>query len=396
MKLVDVGLFDHTIAAFWYFVIVSEMLLALKRSVDGKARYDSKSLAISNEIGDTIEKFRVSESGDFTFRLNRLGNSILQELKRLEQNGEKLSPEKLTNIVFEGPVTQIRTLIEKSIPATTKMVFLFDNIDKGWPANGVPPLDVRMVRLLIETLDKVKRDFDVRDREFMSAVFLRNDIYEVLVDETPDRGKGAETRIDWTDRAKLRQVIYRRLQASVKDGDQRFAELWNRFFVDQVRGRESFEYFVDHCLMRPRFLINVIDNAIANGINRGHERVQEDDCIDAVRQHSLYLVNDFGYEIRDVSGLDAALLYAFVGITKYLTKAEIFDAFRRAKVDEDRLENALWLMLWYGVIGITSAGSEKYIYDYDYNMKRLEAEIRSTNEEMLYAINTALHVGLSS
>jgi hypothetical protein len=53
-------------------------------------------------------------------------------------------------------------------------------------------------------------------------------------------------------------------------------------------------------------------------------------------------------------------------------------------------------MLWYGVIGITSAESEKYIYDYDYNMKRLEAEIRSANEEMLYAINTALHVGLSS
>jgi hypothetical protein len=130
-------------------------------------------------------------------------------------------------------------------------------------ANGVPSLDVRMVRLLIETLDKVKRDFDVRDREFMSVVFLRNDIYEVLVDETPDRGKGAETRIDWTDRAKLRQVIYRRLHASVKDGHQRFTELWNRFFGDQVRGRDSFEYFVDHCLMRPRFLINAIDNAIA-------------------------------------------------------------------------------------------------------------------------------------
>jgi hypothetical protein len=83
-------------------------------------------------------------------------------------------------------------------------------------------------------------------------------------------------------------------------------------------------------------------------------------------------------------------LYAFVAITKYLTKGEIFDAFCRAKVDEDRLENALWLMLWYGVIGITSAGSEKYIYDYDYNMKRLEAEIRNPEEEMLYAINTAM------
>ena len=30
--------------------------------------------------------------------------------------------------------------------------------------------------------------------------------------------------------------------------------------------QDTFEYFVDHCLMRPQFLINIIENAIANGI----------------------------------------------------------------------------------------------------------------------------------
>ena len=65
-------------------------------------------------------------------------------------------------------------------------------------------------------------------------------------------------------------------------------------------------------MIRPKFLINIIENAIANGINRGHGRVEQDDCVDAVRQHSHYLIADFGYEIRDVFGLDSNILYVFV------------------------------------------------------------------------------------
>jgi hypothetical protein len=55
----------------------------------------------------------------------------------------------------------------------------------------------------------------------------------------------------------------------------------------------------------------------------------------------------------------------------------------------------MWLMLWYGVLGITTSdGEERFIYTYDYNMKRLEAEIRNVGEDMLYVVNAGLHVGL--
>jgi hypothetical protein len=395
LKVIDIGVFDHTLAAFWYFLILSEMLLALKRDMEVRGKYDSRVLSIGLEIDACIQKFRINESGDFTARINNLGNTLINELKRLKEEGGSFSPQRLTNLIFEGGITHIRTIIEKHTKTETQLIFLFDNIDKGWPANGVPKVDARMVRLLIETLDKVKRDFDSHGREFQFVVFLRNDIYEILVEETPDRGKAAETRIDWTDRAKIRQVIYRRLQASIKDKDRSFGQLWGLFFVENVQGRESFEYFVDHCLMRPRFLINVIDYAIANAINRGNQRVEEDDCLDAVRQHALYLIDDFGYEIRDVSGIDAGVLYSFVGVTQLLTKEEILDAFQKSQLAGDQWEQALWLMLWYGVLGITTSnGEERFIYDYDYNMKRLEAEIRNVGNEMLYIVNAGLHVGL--
>ena len=43
--------------------------------------------------------------------------------------------------------------------------------------------------------------------DFIFVVFLRNDVFELMVSGTPDKGKAAVTRIDWTDRVKLRQVI---------------------------------------------------------------------------------------------------------------------------------------------------------------------------------------------
>ena len=112
--------------------------------------------------------------------------------------------------------------------------------------------------------------------------------------------------------------------------------------------------------MRPRFLINIVENAIANGINRGHGLINEQDCVDAVRQHSLYLVNDFGYEIRDVSGLSFDILYSLVGSTKLLTREEVLDRFRKFKVEEKDLDHAFKLMLWYGVLGVASENGAEH------------------------------------
>ena len=274
LKIFDVGAFDHTLAAFWYFVLLSEILLTLRREYDQRAMRDHRALAVTTEIDTSLDRFGGFGSGDFTFRISRLSKLVVEEIKALKAKGQALSAERLTNIIFRG-IAEIRTLIDRHIPDKTQIVLLFDNIDKSWPSQRVNEFDIRSVRLLIESLDKIRRDFEVQHLDFKSVVFLRNDIYELMVGQTPDRGKAGQIRIDWSDRAKLRQVIFRRLAASTGDHRRTFEQLWTRFFVPIMNGQDSFEYFIDHCLMRPRFLINIIENAIANGINRGHERVQE-------------------------------------------------------------------------------------------------------------------------
>jgi hypothetical protein len=395
LKIVDAGVFDHTVAAFWYFLICSETLLTVKKEIDHQLKRDSAFLNAAIEIEETFERFGINERGDFTSRINNLSNFVLQEIERARKLNETLSPERLTNIIFRNAIIPIKALILKNTKSNTILVFLFDNIDKGWPANGVDRFDIRSVRLMIEALDRVKRDLLAGDRKFLPVVFLRNDIYELMVEETSDRGKEAQVRIDWTDRTKLRQVIYNRLLAS-EQGQHPFEKLWHKYFTPTVRNRPSFDYFIDHCLMRPRFLINIIDNAVANGINRGHELVGEDDCIDAVRQHSHYLVKDFGFEIRDASGISAQLLYALRGTTELVTQSEIIDRFKSRNIPEKEIPQAFQLLLWYGVLGIaTNTGAERYIYDYDYDKALLDADLAQEKDEVLFIVNPALHVGLT-
>ena len=396
LKIVDVGAFDHSLAAFWYFLLLSEVLLTIRRNFEHRSRFDGRALETVAEIDRVLNAYQINESGDFTTRINRLSKFVVDEVEAAKKKKQVISAEFLTNIIFRGGITELKRILLKYIGTNDLVILLFDNIDKGWPANGVDEFDVRLVRLLIEALDKIKRDFAAAKLDFLSVVFLRNDIYEMLVEGTPDRGKAGQVRIDWTDRAKLKQVIFKRLQASAKDNSANFNHLWSRFFPPTVQQQDSFDFFADHCLMRPRFLINIIENAISNAVNRGHDKVAEIDCIDAVRQHSLYLVDDFGYEIRDVSGLSAELLYSLVGAEKKMTKRDFLEKFADFGLEVSDAERAFTLMLWYGALGVVSKdGTDRFIYDYEYNMKRLNAEMRVLGEQAEFVTNPALHVALS-
>ena len=394
--MVDAGAFDHTIAGFWYFLILSEVLLSLKREIAFRARQKPDLFKELEEMERALVRFGISESGDFTARINRLATYVINEIKRCEQTGDRITTEKLTNIVYGGGVADAKRLVLRHSAKFEHIVFLFDNIDKGWATDGVDEMDVRLVRLLLESLEKVQRDLARRDFRFV--VFLRNDVFELMVSGTPDRGKAAVTRIDWTDRVKLKQVIQYRLQASLAERVQNFNESWGRFFVATVSGKDTFDFFVDHCLMRPRFLIEIIENAIATAINRGHVKVLEEDCRDAVREHSYSILDDFAYEIRDVSGASEKVMDSLVGTTNYITKDEVLERFERAKVIDAKDGNKLFqYMLWYGILGVVNQNNvECYIYDFNYNLHRLQAEADTQNEEPLYVFNPALRIALKA
>ncbi len=143
LKASDVGLFDHTLSAFWYFVLLSEILLTIRQQYEYRSKRDSNALQDVMAINKALEQFAIYEKGDFTSRINRLGGIIVEELKALKARNLTLTPERLTNVVFRDGITKIRELIDLYTANTSTVVLLFDNIDKGWQSQGVDQFDVR-------------------------------------------------------------------------------------------------------------------------------------------------------------------------------------------------------------------------------------------------------------
>jgi hypothetical protein len=96
IKIVDAGAFDHTIAGFWYFLVLSEILLSLKREIAYRARQKSELFKEVEEMERELGRFGISESGDFTARINRLSSYVIDEIRRCQQTGERITTDRLT------------------------------------------------------------------------------------------------------------------------------------------------------------------------------------------------------------------------------------------------------------------------------------------------------------
>jgi len=393
VSLYDIGVFDHTISAFWQYLIHIEILLRLRAEFLSAANRSTETLKLAGEIERVLQTNGAEMSGDFTTRLSTLVKGIILELDARVSRSNKPTYEELTNIIFRIDLKSLRALLEKCLPANSTVIFLFDNIDKGWSAKGVLPNDVRLVRLLIEALNKMQRDLTRYHVDLHFLVFLRNDIYELMIDETPDRGKESQILIDWSDSEQLKRVILERIQYSLNEDYSSFHRAWREFFTPTVKGVDSFEYLTGRCLMRPRFLIDLVENCIGIAVNRGHQRVEEADVLLACRQHSYYLVSDFGYEIRDVSTVTHDVFYAFIGIGETFEKQKLIDTLAKAEIQILDHERIIDLLLWYGFLGLVVDEGHLFIYDVEYDFKRLKAQMNNS-EEIRYCINPAFIDGL--
>ena len=87
----------------------------------------------------------------------------------------------------------------------------------------------------------------------------RHHLYELLIEETSDRGKEARVRLDWIDADMLRELLRRRLVYNGAPIAVPFLNVWRDICVSYYQGEESSQYLLDRCLMRPRYLLNLIN-----------------------------------------------------------------------------------------------------------------------------------------
>jgi hypothetical protein len=387
LSVMTAGVFDHTIAAFWQYILYAEILLKLREAMLPKARYSFKLLQEIEKIEKQFDLTEEMVASDFTARLEIVVKKLVNAISTKDSTRERL-----TNILFESEIPQLRESIVRLSTDFDSVTVLFDNIDKGWPTGGLEKTDIRTIRHLIDRLSRIQHELARENIRFQHLVFLRSDVYDELVEETSDRGKYNPIRIDWTDPLQLEHLIKRRVSNSVSAAEAN--ETWRAFNTRMPGGRSAIETMIQSCLMRPRFLIDLCENALSFAINRGHQSLTESDVNEALEQHSIYLVSYFGYEVRDISGLSEEIFFNFLGHGDVLTEDEVIAVIQQA-TPEAAPEKVIHLLMWYGFLGIPDANAVPvYIYDRQYDIRRLEAERQKQGKELLFVINPAFLRGL--
>ena len=235
------------------------------------------------------------------------------------------------------------------------------------------------------------------DVEAHTLMFIRNDVFEILIDEMSDRGKEPRAMLDWTDPDMLRELLFRRTKYLGNASAEDFEHLWSQLCVSHISGEESSQYLIDRSLMRPRYLIDLINHCRGVAITLGHEKIDQDDIQKGLGIFSSDLIADLSHEVRDVFPNGEDVVYAFIGVDKEVSDDELRLRLMEADVEDADTDRLIDILLWYGFIGcLDEDGEHRFIYDVNYNPRLLKALLTNKSPQVkTYCINPAFWPALS-
>jgi hypothetical protein len=269
---------------------------------------------------------------------------------------------------------------------------LFDNIDKGWDVEGISVEDILILRCLINANRKIEREFKSRRIKFHSIVFVRDDVYSLLMQGSSDYGKEMRASLDWSDLDLLGEVLKRRIAFSltgIAAGQDMGA--WAQVCVSHYSGEPWLDFMVGRSLMRPRNLLKLFRSSLSYAINLGHTRIEPDDITRGLRTYAQDLVIEVDRELGDVFPQARKLVYEFSEETAEFSHDDLSTLVQCMGLDQASAERVISFLLYYGVLGVRKTGEETiYIYDVNYDIEMLRVRIRKWGGSTKYIVNPAL------
>ena len=364
------GMQEHTMVAFWNYILLGEIA---RKALDQDARIatrDPGRYETYKRLSDIYLQHDPGGDFDFSQRLLMQVDRISRTLGStpVDQVGARL-----TQAIYSGSFRELSEAVSDYLKTKESVWLLVDNLDKGWPVRGTSPIDILIVRSLLDATRKLQHQLEANNVQFECLVFLRSDIYEHLREDTPDKGKDTAIRLDWEDPEVFAEIVRRRLQSS-GELQGSFREMWPNICSPLIDGQDSFAYMLDRTLMRPRDLLQFLRSAMHIAINRGHTRIEEDDLIQAERSYSEDLLLTMSFEIGDTYPEYSELLYAFEDSPAAMSVQDARDRLELlGDVPQDQVDRVLELLIWFAFLGVSSSpqAKERYSFDMQGNMRRL-------------------------
>jgi hypothetical protein len=389
---------EHVISAFWEYLLLLEIANKLVQKDREAHLYNPAIVNLFKKLEQEYVHAAYTAEGDFAERMTTLTKRIASAYSNVIGKGTDLgvlSQAQLTNIIYTHNVASLRDCLIEYLQHKRGVWILFDNLDKGWPAHGIRFDDLVIVRSLLDALGKISRSFQNHDVECHGIIFLRNDVFELLLDSMPDRGKIARANLDWTDAELLRELLRRRIVANESiSGNPSFDEVWSKLCESHIDGVETSQYLIDRSLMRPRALLDLVNYCRSHAVNLRHDKILADDIRCGEATYSTEMADLINYEIRDVFPEAAGMIYELLGESAWIEQSKLIELLRGKGLGDNQIDVAIDFLLWYGVLGILRDNAEPaYIYDMQYSAQRMRSSL-AKQKRPTFQVNPAFWAGL--
>ncbi|BCH19673.1 P-loop ATPase, Sll1717 family [Mesorhizobium sp. L-2-11] len=391
------GARTHLITALFEYVLYLEICYKVlekdktKYMRDGRLYDPYLALQKAYESGDASE-------GDFSERLQALSRSLVEGFKRTygqSDREQRLTSAQVTELVYKHNIKDVREALSAYLEFKDSVWVLFDNLDKGWSAHGLNDEDVTILRALIDAARKIQRQMQSDEHDFHCVVFVRNDVYQLLVEASADYGKESRAVLDWTEPDVLREMLRRRLISGLFPPKTPFEKVWSSVAISHYRGEETSSFLIERSLMRPRNLIKLISHCRGFAVGLGHEKIEQDDIEKGLRSYSLDLITDADQELTDILGADTTLIYHFIGEGESFSRDQLEKICRGAEIAPEKIESVIEFLLYYGFMGIHHTERTTYIFNVNYDMKHLKVLEKKAGANVTYTLSPAFHAGLN-
>lgn len=390
---------QHLVTAFWEYLLLLEVAYKLLEKDRNTYKHNHLITQLYLDLEETYRIQEFSAEGDFSERLLSLSKRIAGEYqaKYGTSHLQRLTTEQVTQLLYLHDIRSLRSRLSRYLEKKQAVWILFDNLDKGWSTHGIDEIDALVLRCLINAGRSIERDMRKDQRVFHCVVFVRNDVYEHLMRNSPDYGKEMRAVLDWRDRDLLREMLRLRLVSGLDKAASTatLEQLVPLICISHFEGHEVVDHMIDLSLMRPRNLLKIFIHSRGFASNFNHDRISEEDLEKGMAAYSQDLLLELDRELTDVFPGAENVLYQFLDANSELSKKDLSQLIFEAGISEDDSAKVIDFLLYYGVVGLRTVDKDLYIYDVDYDSRKLAVRIDRAGDSARFCVNPAFWPALS-
>lgn len=394
LDLLTAGAQQHLITALWEYILLLEITYKV---LEKDREYHTRDHRLTEPYGKLSELYGVADlaqEGDFRERLSKLSDHLVEEFFKANQNVQtgnakvNVTTNQITEVLYLHDIRKLRDSLVGYLSFKDEVWLLFDNIDKGWSVEGVNEVDLSILRCLINASRRIEREFRAREIDLHSVIFVRDDVYSLLMRGTADYGKEMRASLDWSDREQLENVLLRRLENSLGVGAK---SLIPTISISHYRGVPWLEYMTERSLMRPRYLLKIFRFCSAYAINAEKARIDDSAIEKGLKAYAQDLVIEADKELTDVFPKAHKLIYEFSEERARFAHDELMALIQMFGLSAEEAERVISFLLHCGFLGVSRGEDEPtYIYDVSYDIEMLKVSVRKWAGVTRYLLNPAL------